>query len=148
MSAGIRLQLNGLSDRRLIAALYRASREGVRIDMAVREICSLRPGVPGLSDNIRVVSLLGRFLQHARIFHFDNAGEPTVLIGSSDWRPRNLTRRVELAAIIQDPEHRLRLLGMLDEILDHPDAWQLRSDGAWTRGDDVVGGSRQAFREG
>ena len=144
----IRAQLNGLSDRRLIAALYRASREGVRIDMAVREICSLRPGVPGLSENIRVVSLLGRFLQHARIFHFDNAGEPTVLIGSSDWRPRNLTRRVELAAIIQDGEHRQRLLGMLDEILDHPDAWELRSDGAWMRGDDVVGGSRKAFREG
>lgn len=144
----IRAQFNGLSDRALIAALYRASRAGVRVDMAVREICSLRPGVPGLSENIRIVSLLGRYLQHARIFHFDNAGDPTVLIGSSDWRPRNLVRRVELAAPIRDPEHQKVLIGMLDEVLTHPDAWELRSDGAWVRGDEVVGGSRQAFRVG
>ncbi|HUF14200.1 MAG TPA: polyphosphate kinase 1 [Longimicrobiales bacterium] len=142
----IRAQLNGLSDRALIAALYRASRAGVRIDMAVREICSLRPGVPGLSDNIRVVSVLGRFLQHARIFHFDNAGDPTVLIGSSDWRPRNLARRVEVAAPIRDAEHRKALLGMLDQILSDADAWELRSDGAWVRGDEVVGAGRKPFR--
>ena len=143
----IRGQLNGLSDREIIAALYRASRAGVRIDLAVREICALRPGVPGVSENIRVVSLLGRFLQHARIFQFGSGDDATVLIGSSDWRPRNLSRRVELAAPIRNVEHRRTLMGMLDEILSHPAAWELRSDGAWVRGDEVVGGSKELFRE-
>ena len=142
----IRGQLNGLSDREIIAALYKASRAGVRIELAVREICALRPGVEGVSENIRIVSLLGRFLQHARIFQFGEGDDATVLIGSSDWRPRNLSRRVELAAPIRDPEHRRALRGMLDEILAHPDAWELRSDGAWVRGDEVVGGSKQLFR--
>jgi polyphosphate kinase len=102
--------------------------------------------VPGLSDSIRIVSLLGRYLQHARIFHFGNAGDPAVLIGSADWRPRNLARRVELAAPIRDPDHQKRLIGMLDEILTHPDLWELRPDGAWVRGAEVVGGSRDGFR--
>jgi polyphosphate kinase len=142
----IRGQLNGLSDRELIAALYRASREGVRIELAVREICALRPGVSGVSENIRIVSLLGRFLQHARIFQFGEGDDATVLIGSSDWRPRNLARRVELAAPIRNLEHRRVLMGMLDEVLTHPAAWELRSDGAWVRGDEVVGGSKRLFR--
>src|SRR5690606_23942326 len=89
----IRIQMNGLADRRLIAALYQASQCGVEIDMMVREICALRPGLPGTSDRIRVTSLLGRVLQHARIFHFHNDGNDEYFIGSADWRPRNLRER-------------------------------------------------------
>lgn len=134
----IRLQMNGLADRRLIGALYRASHAGVQIDMAVREICSLRPGVPGLSENIRVVSLLGRFLQHARIFCFHNAGQPEYYLGSADWRPRNLSKRVEVATPIVKPAHCATLDEMLDGILHHPDAWELTGDGTLARGTDLV----------
>jgi polyphosphate kinase len=137
----IRVQMNGLADRRMIAALYRASHAGVRIDMAVREICALRPGIPGLSDNIRIVSLLGRFLQHARIFCFHNAGNPEYYIGSADWRPRNLSKRVEVATRVHDPAHCAILDRMLDDVLHHPAAWELRADGAYVRGVHVIGGS-------
>ncbi|MEX0891834.1 MAG: polyphosphate kinase 1 [Gemmatimonadota bacterium] len=136
--AYIRAQMNGLADRRLIAALYRASHAGVRIDMAVREICCLRPGVPGLSENIRVVSVLGRFLQHSRIFYFHNAGEPEYFLGSADWRPRNLSKRVEVATPIIEPAHRAVLDEMLEGVLRHPEAWELTGDGTLVRGDDVV----------
>ncbi|CAN5768988.1 hypothetical protein BH23GEM10_BH23GEM10_01160 [soil metagenome] len=134
----IRAQLNGLADRRMIAALYRASLAGVRIDMAVREICCLRPGLPGLSENIRVVSLLGRFLQHARIFCFHNAGEPEYFAGSADWRPRNLSKRVEVATPVVEPDHCAVLDEMLDHVLQHPDAWELTGDGTLVRGSNVV----------
>ena len=137
----IRIQLNGLSDRRLIGELYRASQEGVRLDLAVREICCLRPGVPGLSENIRVTSLLGRLLQHARIFYFANGGEPEYFIGSTDWRPRNLSRRVEVAAPVRDPKHQQVLSRMLDSVIEAPDAWVLRPDGSFVRGSEVVAGT-------
>jgi polyphosphate kinase len=136
----IRAQMNGLADRRMIAALYRASHAGVRIDMAVREICALRPGIRGLSENIRVVSLLGRFLQHARIFCFHNAGDPEYYIGSADWRPRNLSKRVEVATPVHVPEHCATLDRIIEDVLNHPDAWELRADGAYVRGDHVIGG--------
>src|SRR5690606_12224903 len=93
----IRVKINGLTDPEMIAALYRASAAGVRCELIVRGICCLRPGVPGLSENISVRSILGRFLEHARIFEFGNAGEAEYFIGSADWRPRNLGRRVEVA---------------------------------------------------
>ncbi|MGH7476984.1 MAG: polyphosphate kinase 1 [Longimicrobiales bacterium] len=137
--AFIQAQLNGLADRRLVGALYRASRAGVRIQMMVREICTLRPGVPGTSDNIQIVSLLGRFLQHARIFRFHNDGDDEYFIGSADWRPRNLRERIELVTPVRDPEHREALGRVLHETLNHPDAWQLRSDGTYVRRDDVIG---------
>ena len=124
----------------MIAALYRASRAGVRIDLAVREICALRPGDPGASENIRVTSLLGRMLQHARIFCFHNDCSPEFFIGSADWRPRNLSRRVEVATPVRDPEHAALLDRALDEIIDHPEAWTLRPDGAYVRGAEVIGG--------
>jgi polyphosphate kinase len=132
--AGIRVQLNGLADRRIIGALYRASAAGVRIEMMVREICALRPGVPGVSDNITVVSVLGRLLQHARVCHFVNGGDDEYYIGSADWRPRNLAERIEVAAPVTHPAHHALLDQLLKATLDHPGAWRLGPDGEYVRG--------------
>ena len=129
----IRAKLNGLADREIIAALCAASQAGVRIELVVRGMCALRPGVPGLSENIRVVSVLGRFLEHERIYRFENAGEPEFFIGSADWRPRNLSRRIEVIAPVRDPAHRAKLDGLLDANLRDPDAWELASDGSYSR---------------
>lgn len=135
----IRIQMNGLADRRMIAALYRASHAGVKIDMMVREICCLRPGIEGISENIRVTSLLGRFLQHMRIYCFHNAGKPEYFLGSADWRPRNLSKRVEVVMPVRDPDHCSALDEILTGTLTHPDLWELRADGAYVRGDEVIG---------
>ncbi|HYJ79832.1 MAG TPA: polyphosphate kinase 1 [Longimicrobiaceae bacterium] len=129
----IAAKMNGLADRELIAALYGASRAGVTIDLIVRGICALRPGVAGLSENIRVVSVLGRYLEHARIFRFANRGDPEYYIGSADWRTRNLSHRVEVAAPVRDPAHRAELDAILDAQLEAPDAWELGSDGTYYR---------------
>lgn len=126
-------KVNGLADRDLIAALYRASQAGVTVDLIVRGLCALRPGVAGLSENVRVVSVLGRYLEHARIFRFANGGDPEYYIGSADWRTRNLSRRVEVAAPVRDPRHRARLDQILGEQLGHPRAWELGSDGTYYR---------------
>jgi polyphosphate kinase len=135
----IRGQLNGLADRRLIAALYRASQAGVRIELMVREICALRPGVPGVSENIRITTQVGRYLQHARIFHFRNGGDEEYYISSADWRPRNMIERVEVAAPVRDPEHQQRLSEILELTLRHPEAWELRPDGTYLRGGEIIG---------
>jgi polyphosphate kinase len=127
----IRVKMNGLADPDLIATLYRASREGVKIELAVRGICCLRPGVQGLSENISVVSILGRFLEHPRIFHFGNAGSSEFYIGSADWRPRNLIRRVEVVVPVFQPEHRDRLDAILSEDLSSPEAWEMQPDGSY-----------------
>jgi len=124
-------KVNGLADLELIAALYRASRAGVRIDLVVRGLCALRPGVAGVSETIRVVSVLGRYLEHGRIFRFANGGDPEYYIGSADWRTRNLSRRVEVAAPVRSPEHRARLDEILQAQLEHPRAWELGSDGTY-----------------
>ncbi len=129
----IRAKLNGLADCTVIGALYRASQAGVDIDLIVRGICMLRPGTPGLSERIRVVSVLGRFLEHARIYQFANGGEPEYYIGSADWRPRNLRRRVEVVVPVDDAAARARLDSILDRELADPDAWTLESDGSYTR---------------
>ena len=129
----VRVKVNGLADREMIATLYRASRAGVKIELVVRGICSLRPGVPGLSENIRVYSILGRFLEHSRIYYFANGGDPEYYIGSADWRTRNLSRRVEVVAPITDPAHRARLDHILDEQVSDPDAWELGNDGSYYR---------------
>jgi polyphosphate kinase len=131
--ARIRAKLNALSDSTVIQALYRASQAGVSIDLVVRGICTLRPGVPGLSERIRVVSILGRFLEHARIYHFANeggAGEE-YYIGSADWRPRNLRRRVEIVAPVYDSGARQRLDAILTRELATSRAWLLRADGGY-----------------
>lgn len=134
----IRVQCNGLTDRRIIGALHDASTAGARIELAVREVVGLRPGVEGVSDNIRIVGRVGRYLQHSRIFHFGNAGEPEYFIGSADWRPRNLHRRIEVATPVSAEEHQRALDRILTEYLDDPDAWTLRPDGSWERDGQVI----------
>ncbi len=118
--ARIRAKLNGLADTEVIQALYRASRAGVTVELVVRGLCTLRPGVPGHSDRIRVVSRLGRYLEHARIYHFGNGGEDEFWIGSADWRPRNLRVRVEVVAPVSDAEARATLDAMLTKELVRP----------------------------
>jgi polyphosphate kinase len=133
-SARIRLKMNSLVDRRCIRALYEASQAGVPIDLNIRGICCLVPGVPGVSETIHVVSVVGRFLEHSRIYAFERDGDTTVLIGSADLMPRNLDTRVELVAPVEDPALKAELLDTLDRSLaDDTNAWELASDGAWTR---------------
>jgi polyphosphate kinase len=129
----IRAKLNGLADATVIQALYRASQSGVDVDLVVRGICTLRPGVPGLSERIRVTSLLGRFLEHARIYHFGNGGADEYYLASADWRPRNLRRRVEVAAPVYDAAARARLDHILATELADPGGWVLSADGSYER---------------
>ena len=107
------VKLNSLVEESLIAALYEASQAGVKIDLIVRGICCLRPGVPGVSENIRVISIVGRFLEHSRIFYFGNGGKPKVYLGSADWMPRNLFRRVEVVFPVLDPGLRKRITDVI-----------------------------------
>jgi polyphosphate kinase len=131
--ARIRAKLNGVADTEVVQALYRASRAGVAIELVVRGLCVLRPGVTGHSERIRVVSRLGRFLEHARIYHFGNGGRDDYYIGSADWRPRNLRRRVEVVAPVSDPGARAMLDQILTRELADPEAWILRPDGSYFR---------------
>ncbi|MFT4034355.1 MAG: polyphosphate kinase 1 [Patulibacter sp.] len=132
--ARVRFKMNSLVDRRCIRALYRASQAGVQVEINVRGICCLRPGVPGVSDNIRVTSVLGRFLEHSRIYAFEiDAEAPEVYIGSADLMPRNLDNRVELVVPLIDPAARSVVLEVLDRSLrDEEGAWQLDAGGVWT----------------
>lgn len=135
-SGRIVLKTNGLTDPGIIDALYRASSAGVAIDLIVRGRCSLRPGVPGLSDHIRVRSIVGRYLEHSRIFRFGGIdGRPLrISIGSPDMMERNLDRRVEVIVPIDDPAISIRLSCILDDALrDEANAWELRPDGTWSR---------------
>jgi polyphosphate kinase len=130
----IALKMNSLVDAACIRALYEASRAGVRVDLNVRGICCLRPGIPGVSENIGVVSIVGRFLEHSRIYAFQRGDETRVLMGSADLMPRNLDSRVELVTPVEDPTLRAELLDVLERCFaDNANAWQLDSDGAWTR---------------
>jgi polyphosphate kinase len=138
----IRAKLNGLADPDIVGALYRAAQAGVDVALVVRGVCTLRPGAIGLSERIRVVSLLGRFLEHARIYSFANAGDPEYYIGSADWRPRNLRRRVEVVAPVRDPACRRRLDEILDAELADPRGWDLLADGSYVRREPVGHGPR------
>jgi polyphosphate kinase len=131
--ARIRAKLNGLADEEVIQALYRASQAGVEIDLVIRGLCTLRPGIPGLSERIRVISILGRFLEHARVYHFGNEATDRYYIGSADWRPRNLRRRVEVVTPIADTDTCRRLGALLDLELADPRAWVLQPDGSYLR---------------
>ena len=130
-AGGIRAKLNGIDDPEVIQALYTASRAGVEVDLVVRGLCTLKPGVPGLSERIRVRSVLGRFLEHGRIYHFANGGDDEYLIGSADWRSRNLRRRVEVVVPVVDPGSRERLDRILTRHLADPSAWQLDPEGRY-----------------
>lgn len=132
--ARIRFKCNSIVDERIIDALYLASNEGVPVDIWVRGICAIRPGVPGMSENIRVRSILGRFLEHSRIFEFANSGHPEVWLGSADLMHRNLDRRVETLVSIRDTAHLASLARMFDLAFDErTSAWDLDSDGIWHR---------------
>jgi polyphosphate kinase len=125
-------KMNALVDAETIQALYRASQDGVEIDLIVRGICCLRPGLEGISERIRVVSIIGRFLEHTRIWYFANDGEEEYYIGSADWMPRNFDRRVEAAAPIDDVALHARLRCLLDTYLeDNRQSWDLAPDGTW-----------------
>jgi polyphosphate kinase len=132
--ARITLKLNSLVDRACIEGLYLASRAGVRVDINVRGICCLRPGLPGISENIRAVSVVGRLLEHSRVYAFEYDGAQKVYISSADLMPRNLDNRVELAVPIEDPALRAEVLEVVELCLsDNHNAWDLGSDGVWTR---------------
>src|SRR5579864_6261594 len=143
--ARIIAKMNGLLDKTLIAALYRASQAGVGIDLIVRGMCALRPGVRGVSDRIRVRSIVGRFLEHSRIFFFANGGEGEVYVGSADWMPRNLYERVEVLFPIQDRllRHRLRSEILEAYLADDVKARVLRSDGTYARAGQSSRGGRK-----
>lgn len=125
-------KMNALVDPQIIATLYEASRAGVQIDLIVRGICCLRPGLKDLSENIRVISIVGRFLEHSRIFYFHNRGQEEIYIGSADWMPRNLDRRVEAITPVEDPEIAKDLQEILGIMLaDNRQAWDLQPDGRY-----------------
>ena len=132
--SGIRIKCNSLVDEAIIDALYRASQAGVPVDIWVRGICAMRPGVPGLSETTRVISILGRFLEHSRVYAFANGGNPSVWIGSADLMHRNLDRRVETLVSLADPEQIAEVEGILDlGFAPTTAAWDLNPDGSWTR---------------
>ncbi len=149
-ASGIQAKMNQLQDPTIIRELYQASEAGVPIELNVRGLCSLRPGVAGLSENIRVFSTIGRFLEHARIYRFENDGAPEFFIGSADWMKRNLDNRMETSAPVED----VKLQKELDEILaiyaaDNHSAWDMGSDGTYTRRQPAKGkaakGAQQVF---
>jgi polyphosphate kinase len=130
--ARIIAKMNALIEPQIIHALYQASMAGVHIDLIVRGICSLRPGVPGVSDNIHVRSIVGRFLEHSRVYYFHNDGDFDLYLASADWMERNCFRRIEVAFPIQDERYRIRLLHDLEEYLaDNTQAWVLQRDGEY-----------------
>jgi len=133
--ARIVAKMNALLEDGVIKALYAASQAGVRVDLIIRGACALRPGVKGLSENIHVRSILGRFLEHHRIWYFENAGEPDVWLSSADWMGRNLFKRIEVAFPVRDPALRKRVVeeGLLLYLADNRDAWALSADGAWRK---------------
>ena len=140
--AFIRLKLNSLLDEEFVEALYRASIAGVEVDLVIRGICSLMPGIPGVSENIRARSVLGRFLEHSRIFHFANGGEDEIYIGSADLMDRNLNRRVESLVQITRPEHKKDLIKVFDlYVSSTTSGWHLLPTGKWLKVDKAPDGS-------
>ena len=133
--ARIIAKMNALVEEGVIRALYAASAAGVSIDLIVRGACALRPGVPGISDNIRVRSILGRFLEHHRVWYFENDGNPDVWLASADWMGRNLFRRVEVAFPVLDPVLRKRVVdeGLKAYLADNRDAWELDAQARWSK---------------
>jgi polyphosphate kinase len=133
--SGIRIKVNSLVDEGTIDALYEASCAGVPVELLIRGICALRPGVPGLSENIRVRSIVGRFLEHSRVVAFVNGGEPEWWLGSADLMHRNLDRRVEVLLRVNDETAQQQLQEMFDSAMaPGVRCWELQPDGSWVRG--------------
>jgi polyphosphate kinase len=153
-SATITCKTNSLTDPQIIELLYEASQAGVKIDLIVRSICCLRPGVEGVSENIRVVSLVGRFLEHARIFAFSEGDDEQIYLGSADLMQRNLDRRVETAFPLRERHHRERVRRLLDlQLADNANGWELSADGTFDRrnpgdGEELVDSQRILLEEG
>jgi polyphosphate kinase len=142
--ARIALKMNSLVDAGCIKALYRASQAGVQVDLNVRGICCLKPGVPGVSENIRVVSIVGRFLEHSRVYTFHRGEETRVVMGSADMMPRNLDNRVELVSPVEDPALRAEMCDVLERCFaDNSNSWDLGADGEWTRIQPAPGEARR-----
>ena len=133
--AQIIIKVNALTEVQLINKLYEASQAGVQIDLIIRSICCLRPGLPGLSENIRVRSIVGRFLEHTRVFYFGNAGNARIYCSSADWMDRNLFSRVEACFPIEEPSLKKRIYqqGLINYLKDNQQAWELQGDGTWIR---------------
>jgi polyphosphate kinase len=126
--------VNSLTDPAVIEELYLASQAGVHIDLIVRGMCSLRPGLAGVSDHIRVLSIIDRYLEHARIFYFQNDTKPEYLLASADWMPRNFDHRVEIAFPVVDEQHQAKLRNILEvQLADNFKGWQVRHDGTSVR---------------
>jgi polyphosphate kinase len=142
-------KINALLEPALVQALYRASQAGVRIDLVCRGICALRPGLPGISENVRVISIVDRFLEHSRIFYFGNGGEPHVYIGSADWMDRNLSRRVEVVWPIEQPDLKHRLIHeiLATSLADNVKARELLPDGSYRRLQPAAGQPRVRSQE-
>lgn len=146
----IQFKTNALEDRDITAALYKASMAGVQVDLIVRDSCRLRPGIPGLSDNVRVISVVGRFLEHSRIYYFCNGGEEEYFIGSADIMKRNLEERVEVITPVEPPELRAELRKFLDvQLTDQRNAWEMQPDGSYIqrRGEDQIGSHEKFIRQ-
>jgi polyphosphate kinase len=147
-SGRIVAKMNALVDPRMIESLYRASQSGVSIDLIIRGMCCLRPGVPGISENIRVISIIGRFLEHSRIYYFNNGGDPKVFIGSADWMTRNIDRRVEVITPIDDPEISKDLQEILGIMLaDNRQAWDMQSNGSYRQRRPQVGTDEESTQQ-
>jgi polyphosphate kinase len=143
--AEIIAKMNSLIDQQIIEALYDASRSGVRIRLNVRGICALRPCIPDVSANIEVVSIVDRFLEHARVYYFSNGGEEIVYLASADWMTRNLDKRIELMVPVEDPDHKACLVQALRAMFrDNVKARRLGADGVYTRVPRAAG--EQRFR--
>jgi polyphosphate kinase len=142
-AARVRIKVNSLVDEKIIDALYRASNAGVDVEILVRGMCALRPGVAGLSENIKVRSVLGRYLEHSRAFTFNGGGDPAVYIGSADMMHRNLDRRVEALVRLVQPDHIREINDLFDLAMsDEVSSWHLDSSGKWSRHQFGVGGVR------
>ena len=152
LPARIIIKVNALTEKVLMQALMRASQAGVQVDLIIRSVCCLRPGVAGVTDNITVRSIVGRFLEHTRVFYFENGGEALVFCSSADWMDRNLYQRVETCFPILDPVHRKRIIddGLMLYLNDNTQAWDMQPDGSWVRatpGDDSPCSAQQKLLE-
>ena len=148
----IQLKMNALEDIDITRALYSAARAGVKIDLIVRDTCRLRPGIPGLSENVQVISIVGRFLEHARIYYFRNGGDEEYFIGSADLMTRNLESRVEVVAPVEDPKLWQELRLIIDvQLSSRRNVWEMQSDGSYTLRQAAPGkaaaGSQETFIE-